>query len=561
MVRFANIGQSVFRDYIRSAVIIDDRWPEDELALNDDDLGNLDLLAGAVPQDDIYAVNLALTGEVAKPVPDDAVDAEVLERLRRELLRQGILACGLRYQQRDRTTAIRLARSADIVVLDWHLVDDDGAEALEILRPLMGDCIRFVCIWTGHGRVEEVRSRLIRDLGSLKEQPDGEDRKADLRIENLVIAIRIKEGINIEPELAVSPENLLETAIQGLVHSFGGLVQLAVLEMTNRHRQHLPEILEHIGRPIDTAVLLDASNSEGSAGPEGALLAVLVDEWRSRLERDFGKLISLSKEGRQAFGAELRDARSEGWTEKMTGLLVKYGAQPKDAKKCTDALAPLVGDWLERGCEGDLPDIKKVSPPKVSPHLVIWAALLATVRADTDPDPLFRLDSLLHQQFNPTTSLTQGSVVKVQRGETTQYLVCTTPLCDADRPEKIGKLFTFVRTSIVPTEEILRGKGIDHYCIVKDENEFICLAVLIKERVSLEIDEPRFDTFGIVRAQLSLGGIRDQEGPSGDALEIHRVAQLRLEHAFALTAATSADASRIGVSKVELVRSRIRKQH
>lgn len=551
MATFSSISQVIVREYVRSALIIDDQWPEQRIDYSDDDTGEPDdQLADGAQQSDIEIVDVELPSEAAQPGKADDVDAEILDHLRHRLLREGILTCGLRYRHTDRAMAIELARRADIVVLDWHLVGDDGSEALEILRPLRGDCLWFICIWTGHGRAEEVRERLIQGLGPC--EPTGEFRKADLRIGNLAIAIRIKQGLGEEPELAVGPEQFLEVVVQGLASSFGGLVQLAILEMTTRHREHLPEILDHIGSPIDIAILLEAGDKNSPAAPGGALVAVLVDEWRSRLEQHSDKLKSLSEDGLRAFGAKLRSERGGDWTDRMQKLLAGFGINPQTAKQQTNAIISSADHWLEEGCRGDIPQASQKSA-----RLVSWAALLSTSGYDQSMPPLLHLDALFHQQFNLATSLTQGTIVSITHNEKTFYLICITPLCDAVRPEGIGRLFTFARSRVVPPEEVFKGGSADHYCVVRHGKDWLCLAVLLKERVSLEVESPQFSADGIVNARLSFGG--SQEPLEEDkSIQLNNIAQLRLEHALHLAAAAAADASRIGVNKVEMIRTRIK---
>lgn len=558
MENFADISQAVFRDYVRSAVIIDDEWPEYEILISDNQADESESIAEAEEGEELDTVAAALSDKAARPPEAPSVeqlDAEILGRLRHALLREGVLTCGLRYQRKDRGTAIELARRADIVVLDWHLVGADGAEALEILKELLGDSLRFVCIWTGRGRAAEVKEQLIESLSSATSQHKLTlTGPGDLRVGNLVIAIRIKEGLEDEPGLTVDPECFLGVAVGGLAKSFGGLVQLAMLEMTHRHRAHLPEILDHIGSSMDTAVLLEAGDRDSPVGPRGALLSVLVDEWRSRLERDHTQLKSLSKEGRRAFGARLWSARSEDWPNRMKDHLVLLGTKSNVAKRCSEAASLGVDLWVEGGCEGEFPEVQGVSR-----KIAAWAALYSAMENDTPLDPLLRLDALFHQQLNPATLLTQGTVVRVADGRAEHLLVCTTPLCDADQPTKIGRLFTFVQTRIVPTENILRRGGAEWYCVVEHGDEHLCLEVLVKERVSLEVWDRNFDDNGIVRAHFSLGGGQEQEPPKGDGVELHRVAQLRFEHALALSAASATDAARVGVNRVELIRSRIRR--
>jgi hypothetical protein len=553
MEDFSTLSQSVIRTFVRSALIIDDRWPDQGLTSFEQDLGQEDLLAGVIPENESDTTEPTLTGEVARPLANDDTDAVLLDQLRQCLLNEGILACGLRYRQTDRNSAIALARRADIVVLDWHLIDDDGAEALEILRSLLGDCLRFVCIWTGRGRTEQVRVSLIQALG---EATSGNDGHADLRIKNLVIAIRIKEGLEEEPGLTVGPEHLFEVAVQGLAKSYGGLVQLAMLEMTNQHREHLPDILEHIGSSLDTAVLLEAGDKDSPVGPGGAFLSVLVDEWRSRLERDVSRLKTLSIDGRVAFCARFPVTDIDAWQKQMREALRSLGYGQKEQSRCTPELMASFAQWLRNGCEGELPRVDGI-PSKIA----AWAALQSASNTEIGLNPLFRLDALFHQQLNAAVSLTQGTVVRITLNQTAHYLVCTTPACDAERPEKIGRLYTFVRTRIVPTAEFIRGVDGEFYCVLHDGENWTCLALLIKEKVSFEVTTPRFNERGIVMAGLLFGGSVPQTQNDNGAIELHRVAQLRAEHALSLTASAASDASRIGVNRVELIRDRFRKSN
>ena len=203
---YDELAQNVLRDYLRSAVIIDDQWPEaawDEPALSS--LDESELVEDKIP-DDVEDEDVGRPPmEVLPPRPSkNREDARLLADLQRSLLQEGLLACGFRYTHEARDVAIDLARRADIVVLDWHLVDDDGDDALTILEELRGNELRFVCIFTGHGRIEEVRKALEDRFREAIGGPEvGE---ADLRFGNLVIAIRNKKGISEEkPGFTVEP--------------------------------------------------------------------------------------------------------------------------------------------------------------------------------------------------------------------------------------------------------------------------------------------------------------------------------------------------------------------
>jgi hypothetical protein len=572
MASFAEIGQEVFREYVRSAVIIDDQWPENVFTEeepevleevngvedHEPDVDDADLAGIAVSPRGIFRADIG---------PND--DGKFLSDLQRALLRDGVLTCGLRYQQTGRDTAVSLARSADIVVLDWDLVHDDGTEALEILGRL-GEPLRFICILTGQDEVKAIRKKLETALGGSEStwQKASKKQMADFRLGSLVFAIRTKEGLSEYSDLTVDPDGFLEAAIGGLVNSFGGLVQLAMLEMTRRHREHLPDILEHLGDSIDTAVLFEAGDKDSPVGPGGPFLEVLVDEWRSRLERDHGEFKVLSAEGRRAFGtvkkAELFSLPPGAVKKHVAGA----GITAKKAARYLKEALPGLGVWLEGGCENSIPvvadvDLKESDNDRTKN--VAWGVLSAvsgnTEQSPSKADvvrPLLRLDTFFHQQFAPPQSLTQGTVVRTMLGKVEIFLVCTTPLCDANNPSKVGGLFTFVRTKRISMENVLQGVGAEWYCVVKNGDEHLCLKILVKERVSLEVWHKTFDA-GIVPARFSLGGGKEQSPSPEEEIKLHGIAQLRLDHALALSAASATDASRVGVNRVELIRSRLRR--
>jgi len=550
MDSFGAFGRSVLNDYVRSALIVDDRWPEDSPSGVDQAVG----IDPGLEMDEGFIVDVQEPSEaLPRPSAPADVDAYMLCQLQTELVRRGIITCGFRYEQTARSIVIELAKRSDIIVLDWNLAGDDGAEAVEILRRLRGHSMRFVCIWTGQGRVEDILERLAREIGAIekgRQRARTVPHETGLRIGNLVITIRRKEGLEEDTKFSVKPADFLDIALDGLLESFGGLVRLAILEMTTRHRDHLPEILDALGDSMDAAVLLEAGDQSSSLRPGGALLSVLVDEWRARLERDSAQLKALGGPGRRAFGARVRAQRQRDWEERVVDFLVLHGADRASARRDAQTLAPSLDSWLESACEAPLPEGLKVSR-----RMLACAALLAAFREESTSDPLLRLDALLHQQFNSPLALTQGTLVVAQAGESEQYLLCTTPACDAERPEKIGRLFTFARCRVVPVADIFKVGGVENYCIVMQEDEPLCLEVLIKQRVSICVDNSRFEN-GSIAGHFSFVG----EASAKQGIELRCIAQLRAEHALSLAAAGAADAARIGVSRGETIRSRMNRR-
>jgi hypothetical protein len=549
---YDELAQEVLRGYLRSAVIIDDQWPEivigaesveepDESAFIDD----------RIPAD-IEAVESAVSDVPPSRPPDNPRDAQLLADLQRSLLREGLLACGFRYTHQARCVAIELARRADIVVLDWDLANDDGADALVILQELRGNELRFVCIFTGHGKISLVRHAVEECLG----EPNGDLRigEGDLRIGNLVIAIRNKKGLEVSAqEFTVESRELLAEALRGLARNYNGLVQLAMLELTHQHRRQLPSILERFDKSIDTAVLLEAGDASSPVGQSGAFLAVLIDEWRAHLEQESSDLQALGTMGRQLFGAQLAKRLGEISEEDVRKALER--TRVKTAKDLANPRNRLqLQEWLSGACAGPFPDIRGVSLGKDQRQLASWGVLQAISGAVDEESalPLLRLDALFHQQFELPEKLTQGTLVAVdQDSERADYYLCITPVCDAERPETLANLFTFLRTEPIPPEKVFTpGNRKAAYCVIEFEKRLLCLEVLLKQRIVLELEQRTF-VAGTIQGCLTPGS-----GELG-LVQLRRIAQLRLEHAFAITAAAAADAARVGVNRVELLRSRL----
>lgn len=571
---YDQLAQGVLKDYLRSAVIIDDQWPEATAEKADSEAEPRETTpkeaettpeGGAEDELDespLIDDQLADDFDEGDTTPAEAVepsspqnnpdDARLLAELRRSLVREGLLACGFRYTHQERHIAIELARRADIVVLDWHLVDDDGAEALAILEELQKDALRFVCIFTGHGRIPEVRKALEDRLG--KASLSQEDSEADLRIGNLVLAIRNKGTLSeSDTEFIIEPGNLLREALEGLATNYNGLVQLTLLELTQRHRAQLPAILKRLDRSIDTAVLLEAGDDESPVGQGGAFLAVLIDEWRAHLEQQHADLRILGQKGRRLYGTLLAEHLGKLTETEMEQVLSATGLGSAEILAQEDKRGQ-IQDWLLDGCKKTGLSVQGFELGKKNLSVAQWGILCAAAETGTEQidSGLLRLDSLFHQQFEQPKELTQGTLVAAyQPGpEAHDYYLCVTPVCDTERPpKKRSHLFTFVPAQPVISGSLLKSSNkVAAYCVIEHNRNLIRLEFLLKERFALAVADKTFKN-GSIQGRMVLGTTT-----SIAPIELRAIAQLRQEHALSITAAAAADASRVGVNRVELIR-------
>ncbi|MEM9291854.1 MAG: response regulator receiver domain [Acidobacteriota bacterium] len=563
---YDELAQSIIRDYLRSAVIIDDHWPDQFGSAVAGDASTTDessLIEDQIPEylEEEELEKLVTEFPLRRQRSGEDPDANLLSKIHHTLIETGLLTCGLRYIQNDRDKAIRLAQSADIVVLDWHLVDDDGAEALEILRALKGDhsqgqALRFVCIFTGNAKISEVRTRLNTFF---ELTPSSfEESNPNLRIDNLVIAIRNKEGgATGNTPFTVAPDSFLEEVLKGISENYGGLVQLTMLELTQHHRRHLPAILERLDSNLDAAVLLEVGDEKSPVGRGGSFLAILIDEWRAHLEQTNKQLRALDIANLKLLWRLLAEKLSMVTCEDLETSLIEAGfSNPKKAKSIAgQGQRESLQRWLMSGFSnsGRLPrGIQEKTSFFAERGIVLAAMGLKTEKLN---ESFLCLDALFHQQFEKPLALSQGTLVADERAsEAPAYLLCITPSCDADRPrEKIENLFTFLRTKEVDTPNIFAGPvKRSTYCVIRLDSGFLCLEIYIKQKVTLKIADRFFGAEGIIQGIQPLDRRKRPE-----KIKLKAVAQLRIDHALAVTAASAADGSRVGVNRVERIRSRL----
>lgn len=574
---FDDLARQVVRDFIRTVVLIDDEWPErrqeadneeapaegESKALTEAPQEKLGVAAGAAPASAPEADEIASESQGEVLVPPNRTREAGLELLdvERAVLEGGVLFSGFRYTAAREGAAILLARKSDVVILDWELLSDGGHAALRILRVLSSTGLHFVCIFTGHDKPSTVKEQISSDAQISNGRP-AIGTAADFRIGSLIVAIRNKPGLPVDGnDLIVEPEHLFEVAMTTLAKTFNGFLQLAMLEITSRHRDQLPEMLARFDDKLDAAFLAEAIAEDSPVETNGAFLALLLDEWRALLEvsTEASPMRIMSKAGLRAFGSHLSSKVS---TLGHPRILQHLNATKGDASyfQSQSKLADYhktISNWLENGL-GALGNEKKIMATR-------WGLLSAlchdgaTVSEDTVFVPLLKLDTLFHQQAQIGSHLTQGTVVKTDKGS---YFICVTPLCDADRPQRIQHIYSFLEATKQTTLNTLAEDGL---CVVQDGPDVVCLRVKFKPVWSFKIPERQFQdgkikAFAVLPLSVSKPPAEtDSEvirtAPDNYA-QLTAIAQLRLDHALSLAASASATASRVGLNRVELIRSR-----
>lgn len=579
---FDDGAKQVVRDFIRSVLLIDDDWPDRSSPESAEVVAApASVFVDPTKVDDSLSESSSADAPLATPPMTSHADRHRLLQIEKVVLKSGALFSGFRYGSSPvgdpaelQRLACSLAQRADVVILDWHLVGTSFDEALSIVEHLYKDKgLHFICVYTGQEQVSQVRESI---KVKLNQEPIGNER--DFRIDHLNFAIRNKtsppDGTDRD---VVEAENLLETAVKSIAQTYSSFVQLGLLELTTRHRDHLPRMLGGFASDIDAAFLFEATNRDSPVAPRGMFLTLMLDEWRALLESslDDHPMKIMSNEGLAQFIKQHNVIKFE---QIKTHLACVLGNEHKAVAACTNTIEHDWPAWIAGGLKNEPPyPTKGQNWSKDDTDSARWAFTRATINPLLDSNegkgftPLLKLDALFHQQTDPPKRIVQGTVLRVKDGP---YLICITPACDAERAERVKHIFSFLigkKVTIGSKPKAHEGLAI----VILDQGEPIALSIQKKPVISLRIPDTRLthlqvvDTFHPDIELLTADKDKKVSNVAGDvsnerdkknskAYELTAVAQLRLDHALALVAEASAEASRVGLNRGEFIRNRFK---
>lgn len=576
----------------------------------------------AIDPDLISEPPLEIETETAKPsksplsaqlpsLVDPETDSELLLlEVEEAVLAKGIAFSGYRYDADDEervASARRLALRSDILILDWNLANtDDGVAAVGFLDYLKGMTSgpRFIYIFTGQSDLGDVRDNIKSAFGSEPDQVAVAD-SMDFKCGDFAFAIRRKvsestfEPGSLQAAHAVRPSGLIDNAIDALLEARLGLMELALLEITTRHRWHLDRMFQHLGRRYDAALLVEHAfvGSLDLLSGGGTLHEILFDEWRAQLsESAHGPELSILSTGGLEDYVRFLDGRLPEMpspsAEQITAAK-KEEPSPEERetikaykKSLRLAMKPLIssleqsdGDrliekessqlvlqaarfsaWLKS--LASVPDVPFAHAPEPTSLQRKLACLvigsLAAPGAPRDQEPFLTLQTLLSQRENLPARITQGTVLEVVAaeggGQSSLFLICITPLCDAYRPEKLKHHFTFIQAR--PDTLAGASSGVEAALdagtavVVRHDTAGEVrpqvLRVVRSPIVALKVDDPTISPGARVEASPFLGD---------STISLRPVAQLRRDHAFHLSHRALGQAGRIGLDHVEYVRA------
>ncbi|HGY9614492.1 response regulator receiver domain [Vibrio harveyi] len=264
MSAFNRYCREVVDEYVQTVLIIDDgaglrntstmNEPDDELV---EPTGAFDPMAAPAP---------AVEPPITEPVVQNEQITHPLNTLSltNAFYERGIVA-GLyqpQIQQGDpantfASKAMKVTSTADVIILDWMLIDHDASYSQEIVKQILqhdkknGGRLRTIVVYTGETNLHQLRDDLWDYLGD-----ESLDKSAEYQIssEHLNIVFYNKTDAMNEVR-SVSEEDLPEKALKEFSVLVNGLVPAFAMKATSTVRQYTGSLLAKFSSDLDSGYL------------------------------------------------------------------------------------------------------------------------------------------------------------------------------------------------------------------------------------------------------------------------------------------------------------------
>lgn len=546
--RFFSLSKTIVQDFLQSVVLVDDRAHFDLPAHRHDQTGGsephdrLTTPTGRpAPRDAHEPGGAPIQDDIPDRDPDDAAHLLNAKRVIDSFAEKRMLCSVICPSQDDRPDLSdrlhNLARSADIIIIDWSLHGDSGAQTLEMLERLLdwtisdSEQLRLVVIYSGDQNFpnipDDIEERL-QPFNPLKEEDEFTITCGPVRI-----TVLAKPGIPILKDQKnqcriVKFENIADRVIEEFTHMTVGLIPNAILKSLTQIRQNTYKILQKFTAELDAPFLTHRVLLPTPEDAEEHLTTLITAEFLAILE-----------EGN--IGNTVNAEAIRTWVESAgKDFFLQFGKETRhlsEAEICT---------LLEKGIEKwNVEGVSKSAKNRSYKYLSAMFHLRPSEFQALDEE--FALITILRSYYEQRTrSLTLGTILKHHNSKELSYWLCIQPHCDCVRIESERDFPFLPLKALKQTDE-------NFEILLKTENGFLKFSI---NRKPYDLKMIRFapsssETITMITAN-NHSGIHYFQ--STDAQEYQWVGELRAELAqkFAHEYATSL--SRIGVNESEWLR-------
>ena len=544
-ISYGEIADKTIRDFLKAVVLIDDHWSEAQNApiLEGLDPTLLNLDPQPIPPQEGVDLTSSTPNEGFPTVSTSPTDPAYLREIGTEITKQGFLFTAFAYTDARKDTAFRLASKSDILILDWNLGAEDSRPALALLEKLKNTgSPRFIFILTDQD-LDGVRQKIIEHMG---DQPED----TGFVFNCGPFSFSLKNKPQAEGSNTVIASQVLEEAIAGIRSRYGGLLQLAALELLGQYRNCLHEVLDHFHSDTDFPFILEWLEQESPIRDSHSFNSLAIDEWTSRVTRRFqpSESRTITNQTVSALLAEWKENTSLP-CDHMDRLRVSINAADPsfsgDQSKVTELLGSL-DDWMAAAnCKwpASLKGQQRGKDWSKNAKRNLAMNYLGLRKGVSSPvETLTRLDVLFQCQANLPLRLNQGTVLIDPVGT---YLICITPTCDCSRPAtRIQNRYVFLEAKNVDISTLKEHPESAVVAIRTKEEGNILLAVTLKPTFTYKIANPSLEND--LNASVTYG--------TDNTFILKPVAQLRPARVQSLISLVAGKTIEVGLDRSELLR-------
>jgi hypothetical protein len=329
---------------------------------------------------------------------------------------------------------LNAAKISDIVVIDWYLLGSSPVLTIKLLAAIAAQDIaesgrmRLICVYTGQPLDDGIFADVKKALGAGGvELTDVPNTKFCAKATNCLVSVLNKievPPVNLPGELT----RLFTCLADGLIPSFA----LAAVGAIRKNTHHM---VTRFGGTLDSAYIANRLITNPPGDVAELMRELLVAECDNalgldRIADDYLEISSITK-----------------WLNlKQDDFIVpSYKSGKGDAKQTIDINRTVINGLLNFGV-GDrtftTDGINDVEFPDFHRNKIAIALCGGIEAARNTENEFSRLvafrreafgQSKLFSEVNWKPSLTTGTVLRLQEGNMTRYLMCLTPACDALR--------------------------------------------------------------------------------------------------------------------------------
>lgn len=543
-ISYGEIADQTIRKFLKAVVLIDDHWLEAQNVPVFESIDAAPLLnlepQTILPQE---RVDSTTTGDAEiSPVSTSITDPAYLREIGKEITKQGLLFTGFAYTDALKETAFLLASKSDILILDWHLGNVDSRPALALLEKLKNSgSPRFIFILTDQD-LAEVRTRIIEELGGAT----GED---GLIFSCGPFSFSLKNKPQAESPDSVLATQVLGEAISGIRARFGGLLQLAALELLGQYRDCLHEVLDHFHSDTDLPFILEWLESESPIRDSHSFNALAIDEWTAMVTKRFppSSAQTIKNETVSALLADWKETTvlPGNHTEKLEETGKREDPSfPMAPNKVTELVGSLDAWMTGASCKwpASLKGQTQGKEWKKDAKRNLAMQYLGLRKGVTSPvETLTKLDAFFQCQANLPSMLNQGTVLRDPLGT---YLICITPTCDCCRPSRVRNCYVFLEATTASISSLNKHPEGTVVAIRTNDKDNLLLVVTPKPTFTYKIANPSLETE--LLATVTYG--------EENAFALEPIAQLRPSRVQSLISLVAGKAIEVGLDRSELLR-------